>query len=191
MSYPMSFIISKRKETIVKRLTAAIILGLVSLFIAPDPAVAQSPETTASEVVDQETLKAFVEEAKAWSETITNPNDVAPYTVTISVEGDWKHGNTYLILMLPNGTVFFHAGDASANGKNLYDIEDSHGNKVVQATARTCTTSKTATGIRWCKTSSQPRARAAVLSSITGTIRPWKATKTPPRPPTPPAMSPE
>ena len=52
MSYPMSFIISKRKETIVKRLTAAIILGLVSLLIAPDPAVAQSPETTASEVVD-------------------------------------------------------------------------------------------------------------------------------------------
>ena len=132
MSYPMSFIISKRKETIVKRLTAAIILGLVSLLIAPYPAVAQSPETTASEVVDQETLKAFVEEARAWSETITDPNDVAPYTVTISVEGDWKHGNTYLILMLPNGTVFFHAGDASANGKNLYDIEDSHGNKVVQ-----------------------------------------------------------
>ena len=52
MSYPMSFIISKRKETIVKRLTAAIILGLASLLIAPYPAVAQSPETTASEVVD-------------------------------------------------------------------------------------------------------------------------------------------
>ena len=78
MSYPMSFIISKRKETIVKRLTAAIILGLASLLIAPYPAVAQSPETTASEVVDQETLKAFVEEARAWSETITDPNDVAP-----------------------------------------------------------------------------------------------------------------
>ena len=116
-----------------KRPTVALILGLAGLFIAPYPAVAQSPETTASEVVDTETLKAFVEDAKAWSETIIDPNDVGPYTVAISVEGDWKHENTYLILMLPNGTVFFHADDMSANGKNLYDIEDDRGDKVVQA----------------------------------------------------------
>ena len=116
-----------------KRLTLALILGLAGLFVAPYPTVAQSPETTASEVVDRETLQAFVEGARAWSATITDLNDVAPYTVTISVEGDWKHENTYLILMLPNGTVFFHAGDPNANGKNLHDIEDNHGNKVVQA----------------------------------------------------------
>ena len=133
MSYPMSFIISKRKETIVKRLTAAIILGLVSLFIAPDPSVAQSPEITASEVVDRETLQAFVEEAKARSASITDPNDLMPYVISLSTEGDWKHGNTYLIFLYPDGTVSFHAGDVSANGKNLYGIEDDRGNKVVQA----------------------------------------------------------
>ena len=116
-----------------KRLTAALILGLAGLFVAVSPTVAQSPETTASEVVDRETLQAFVEGASAWSATFTDPNDFVPYTTTISTEGAWKHGNTYLILMQPNGTVLFHAGDPNANGKYLNDIEDDRGNKVVQA----------------------------------------------------------
>ncbi len=112
---------------------ALLILGLASLLSAVQPAVAQSPETTASEVVDAETLQAFVEGARAWSETFTDPNDFAPYTIAISTEGDWKHGNTYLILMLPNGTVIFHPDDPSVNGKSLYEAEDARGNKVVQA----------------------------------------------------------
>ena len=115
-----------------KCLTAVLILGLASLLPAAHPAVAQTPEVTASEVVDAETLQAFVEGARAWSETFTDPNDFAPYTIAISTEGDWKHGNTYLILMLPNGTVIFHADDATASGKSLYEIEDARGNKVVQ-----------------------------------------------------------
>ncbi len=116
-----------------KRLTAALILGLAGFFVAAYPAAAQSPETTASEVVDRETLQAFVEDARAWSETFTDPNDFAPYTIALSSEGDWKHGNTYLILMQADGTVIFHAGDPSANGKHLNDTEDARGNKVVQA----------------------------------------------------------
>ena len=44
-----------------KRLTASVILGLASLLPVAHPAAAQAPEVTASEVVDQETLKAFVE----------------------------------------------------------------------------------------------------------------------------------
>ena len=115
-----------------KRLITVLILGLASLLPAAHPTVAQTPEITASEVVDAETLQAFVEGARAWSETFTDPNDFAPYIGAISTEGDWKHGNTYLILMLPNGTVIFHAGDATASGKSLYEIEDARGNKVVQ-----------------------------------------------------------
>ena len=116
-----------------KRLTVVLILGLAGLFVAPYPSVAQSPEITASEVVDRETLQAFVEEAKARSASITDPNDLMPYVISLSTEGDWKHGNTYLIFLYPDGTVSFHAGDVSANGKNLYGIEDDRGNKVVQA----------------------------------------------------------
>ncbi len=116
-----------------KRLTAVLILGLASLLPTAHPAVAQTPEVTASEVVDAETLQAFVEGARAWSETFTDPNDLAPYAIAISTEGDWKHGNTYLILMQPNGTVIFHAGDPNTNGRDLNDTEDNRGNKVVQA----------------------------------------------------------
>ena len=116
-----------------KRLNVLLILGLVGLFTASYSAIAQSPETTASEVVDRETLQAFVEGAKAQSESITDPNDVTPFLISLSTEGDWKHGNTYLILLYPDGTAGFHAGDPSARGKNLHDIEDDRGNKVVQA----------------------------------------------------------
>ena len=84
-------------------------------------------------MVDAETLEAFVEGARAWSETFTDPNDFPSYVGAISTEGDWKHGNTYLILMLPNGTVIIHTDDPTVNGKNLYEAEDARGNKVVQA----------------------------------------------------------
>ena len=50
-----------------KRLTAAIILGLSSLLFAVNPAVAQNDATvTARDVVDRESLKAFVLEAREY-----------------------------------------------------------------------------------------------------------------------------
>ena len=48
-----------------KRMTVVLILGLASLLPVAHPAAAQSPAVTASQVVDAETLKAFVEGAKA------------------------------------------------------------------------------------------------------------------------------
>ncbi len=132
MSFPCHSYLSK-KEIIVKHLTAALVLGLAGLFIAPYPAVAQSPETIASEVVDRETLQAFVEGAKAQLESITDPNDISPFITSLGTEGDFKHGNTYLILLYPHGTVYFHAGDAYAQGINLLDMEDDRGNNVVHA----------------------------------------------------------
>ena len=112
---------------------AVFVAGLVSLVPAAHPVAGQTPEVTASDVVDAETLEAFVEGARAWSETFTDPNDFPSYVGAISTEGDWKHGNTYLILMLPNGTVIVHTDDPTVNGKNLYEAEDARGNKVVQA----------------------------------------------------------
>ena len=116
-----------------KHLKTALIAGLACSFVATCPAAAQPPEVTAGDVVDAETLEAFVEGAKTWSATFTDPNDFPSYVATISTEGDWKHGNTYLILMLPNGTVIIHADDPTVNGQSLYEAEDDRGNKVVQA----------------------------------------------------------
>ena len=57
-------------ETIMKRLTAANILGLASLFFAVNPAVAQSDaKVTARDVVDRASLKAFVLEAREYLES--------------------------------------------------------------------------------------------------------------------------
>ena len=103
-----------------KRLIVVLILGLVSLFIAPYPAVAQAQETTASEVVDAETLKAFVEGAKARIEEISESKQLlTPFISSLREEGDWKHGNTYLILLNEEGVVLFHSDDADAGDKNL------------------------------------------------------------------------
>ena len=112
---------------------AVFVAGMVGLMPAAHPAAGQTPEVTAGDVVDAETLEAFVEGARTWSEAFTDPNDFPSYVGAISTEGDWKHGNTYLILMLPNGTVIIHTDDPTVNGKNLYEAEDARGNKVVQA----------------------------------------------------------
>ena len=116
-----------------KHLTAALMSGLAALFVATCPTPGQTPEVTAGDVVDAETLEAFVEGAREWSATFTDPNDFPAYVGAISTEGDWKHGNTYLILMLPNGTVIIHTDDPTVNGQSLYEAEDDRGNKVVQA----------------------------------------------------------
>ena len=63
-----------------KRLLTVLILGLASL----SPAMAQDPEhpkVTASEVVDRETLKAFVETGKEYlraSELLPKPRNCGP-----------------------------------------------------------------------------------------------------------------
>ena len=115
-----------------KRLTAVIILGLASLFAAVQPAIAQSPEVTASEVVDKETLKAFVEGAKAHLASMTNPTKILAFGNNMGTEGDWKHGNIYLAFLFPNGVVLFHGDNQELRGKNLSNVKDARGNMVVQ-----------------------------------------------------------
>jgi hypothetical protein len=101
----------------VKRITAAVILGLFSLFITRH-AAAQDPET-AGEVVDAATLEALVLYALSQAAAVSDPNDVAPFIISLGIEGKWKQGNTFLILMQPDGTVYSHGGDTSVSGKNI------------------------------------------------------------------------
>ena len=69
-----------------KRLTTVLILGLASL----SPAMAQDPErpkVTASEVVDRETLKAFVERGKEYLEGIRTITETAKLRAIFRAEG--------------------------------------------------------------------------------------------------------
>ena len=88
--------------------------------------------TTAAQVKDDESLKAFVEGVKSEIEVITDPNRVAGLTSKLRSEGDWKSGSMYLVIFLKSGEPFMHGGDQTAEGKNLLDIEDERGTRVVE-----------------------------------------------------------
>ena len=109
-----------------------IILGLVSLFFVAHSAVAQDMGVTASEVVDRETLKAFVEGAKDSLESTANFAEVARLVEVFRSEGDWKAGSIYIFVINTDGVVFFHGADPSLDGQNLIDLEDINGVKIVQ-----------------------------------------------------------
>ena len=114
-----------------KRLIAALMLGLASL----SPTAAQDPErpkVMASEVVDRETLKAFVEGGKEYLEGVRTLTETAKLRDSFRAEGDWKSGSTFLVILIKNGAVLLHGGDAAIDNEVLIDVEDDKGKKVVQ-----------------------------------------------------------
>ena len=109
-----------------------IILGLASLFFVARPTIAQDMKVTASEVVDRETLKAFVEGAQDSLESAANFAEVSRLVEVFRTEGDWKAGSMYLVVLTSEGLVQFHGGDVTFEDKNVLDLEDARGVKVVQ-----------------------------------------------------------
>ena len=87
---------------------------------------------TAEDVVDRETLKVFVQTAKAHLEGISDLNEIARLRVTLRTEGDWKSGETFLTILFRNGDCFIHGTDPAAESKNLAGVEDDNGLKVVE-----------------------------------------------------------
>ena len=89
-------------------------------------------KVTAAQVTDPESLKAFVLGAKAHIEAITDMNEGAKLREGLKTEGAWKSGSTFLIIFLQNGDAFIHGNDRDAESKNLLDVEDERGTKVVE-----------------------------------------------------------
>ena len=79
------------------------------------------PEVTASEVVDRETLIAFVEAAaKTYTEAVMSEGYSALTGVrnAFRVEGgDWKSGSVYLYVVSGGGVTLFHATEPFREGK--------------------------------------------------------------------------
>ena len=112
------------------KLKAASALAVLALvMLASGTAVA---ETTAAQVTDDESLKAFVEGAKAHIEAITDMNVGAKLRERLRTEGDWKAGSMYLIIFLKSGEPFIHGNDRDAESKNLIGVEDDRGTRVVE-----------------------------------------------------------
>ena len=115
-----------------KRLTAALILSLATLLPAAHPAIAQDPEVTAGDVVDRETLKAFVHAAKAYGDKASTLPEYLAILQEFRTEGPWKQGSIYLFLFTTEGLFILHGADPSLEGQNLIDLEDANGVKIVQ-----------------------------------------------------------
>ena len=113
-----------------RRKAAMAVAALVSVMLASGSAGA---ETTAAQVKDDASLKAFVEGAKAQIEAITDMNEGAKLRERLRTEGEWKSGSMFLVIFLKSGEPFIHGNDQTAESKNLLGVEDERGTKVVEA----------------------------------------------------------
>ena len=111
-------------------LKAAPVFAVLALFLLVSGAA--GARTTADQVVDDATLKAFVDGAAADIAAITNINEGAQLRERLRTEGDWKAGSMFLIMFLRNGDPFIHGNDRSAENKNLLDVVDDNGLRVVE-----------------------------------------------------------
>ena len=115
-----------------KRLTAVLMLALGTLLPTVHPAVAQDAEITAEDVVDRETLEAFVHAAKAYGDQASSLPEYLAILQEFRTEGPWKQGSIYLFLFTTEGLFILHGADSSLEGQNLIDLEDANGVKIVQ-----------------------------------------------------------
>ena len=106
--------------------------ALAALAVVLLASGAAKAQTTASQVRDDATLKAFVLGAKADIEAITEVNEGARLRERLRTEGEWKSGSTFLIIFLPTGEPFIHGHDRAAESKNLLGVVDDNGLRVVE-----------------------------------------------------------
>ncbi|MXX85844.1 MAG: hypothetical protein F4Y71_05245 [Acidobacteria bacterium] len=104
---------------------------------APAPAPAPMPELApdpigADEVVDRETLKAFVEAAaqEAAAGIASDADAYAFLDATFGPEGRWRQGEVYVFVHHRDGTGFFHPVTKELEGQNLLGLEDVNGVKI-------------------------------------------------------------
>lgn len=108
------------------------LLVFVSIFFHAFSAVAQSEKLyKVSDVVDDQTLKKFVEyaassleEANTFSETLMLLNDFR------DDKGDWNNGDIYLILLTKSGGVYVHAKNRELEDQDWSDLTDANGTNV-------------------------------------------------------------
>ena len=123
-----------------KPMTRVVLLGFVlvmaGLLSDVGPALAQEePAITARDVVDRDTLRAFVQGAIAWLGAQFESGEAVDIDVLKELfrmePGPWKHGSTYFVVLVNDYLgiegavlVFFDAGNPDRDFKLLTAIED-------------------------------------------------------------------
>lgn len=86
-------------------------------------------DTEAHDVMDKESLQAFVERAEA--EVEENVSDTAGVYDFADMEfrpmGKWRDGPIYIFILTTDGEIHFHGASMAREGTNLYDRVDSNG----------------------------------------------------------------
>ena len=94
-------------------------LLLAGLLSALQPVVAQGTGITAREVLDRETLKAFVKAAKAHVEGLAESGRIDEF-----LEEPWKFGSVYLYISNDEGVIRWHGANPALVGQDLSGWED-------------------------------------------------------------------
>ena len=102
------------------------------------PGTAQAQAVTASDVVDQPTLRAFVERAATLAEQqVSNPDSAyAFFDRTFRPAGEWRHGSIYLFVMTREAVNVFHATRREIEGQNRFDRQDKTGFRYIRELLR-------------------------------------------------------
>ena len=95
------------------------VFGLAGFFSVLQPALAQDMGISAREVLDRETLKAFVRSAKAYVEGITDAARIDDLH-----EEKWKFGSVYIYIGNEEGVIRWHGANAASVGQDLSGMED-------------------------------------------------------------------
>ena len=86
----------------------------------------------ARDVVDRETLKNFVLEAKSLLESAQDEAERTAILEAFRTDEEWRHGPIYIFITSLDGTSFFHAAKPEREGTNNIDQEDSNGVKITR-----------------------------------------------------------
>ncbi len=130
-----------------KPMTRVVLLGCVlvmaGLLSHVGPGLAQeAPAVTAQDVVDRDTLKAFVQGAIGWLGAQFESGEAVDIDALKEVfrmdPGPWKHGSTYFVVLVNNRQsedfilIFFDAGNPDRDSKFLGVLQDANVAKVMK-----------------------------------------------------------
>ena len=91
-------------------------------------------DTEAHDVMDRDSLQAFVERAQGEVlEHVSNAGGVYDFAdMTFRPDGEWHDGPIYIFVLETDGVNLFHGANMSLEGQNLWDDEDKNGVKYAQ-----------------------------------------------------------
>ena len=112
-----------------------LVLVLVLLFLPAlmtIPGVVQPAaqmEVVARDVVDRDSLQAFVQRARAAVEDNVNLHDDAYAFADMEFRpmGEWNDGPIYIFFLTTEGVIHFHGASMSREGTDIYDEVDNNG----------------------------------------------------------------